>query len=437
MTSFGSGRITRRTLVAGTVAAAPLIAGRRSGRAALQSSKTQISWLTQSDWPLDKFLAGFQAANPDIEVIPEQVGSDALTQQIQVKLSAKSATPGVISVDVPNTANYGYNGWLAPLDDVFNAAEKADWLSAATTAGTYDGKLLAAPVNTSTQLLYYNLDLWQKAGITPPGPDDRWTWEQIADAAQKLTTKKGDKVDVWGFVWEQMIQVYQLGVLPASLGGKMIGDDGFTVKGVIDSKPWVDAFTFYSKAFNEWKFAPQGDVFWPPDIFETGKLASFVGGPWDIRRFAESKAVTFKWGVSRHPYFAAGVPATPTGGFHIGVSAFSKQVDAAKKFAHYMATSAGDELWWRTGSGDMPALQSVLKKFETDPEFAGPPLSSLRTAAIEATVNPVPRAKTVFFPTYASILSDAFQDIRNGADPADSLGTAADRIEREGAKFKR
>jgi len=188
----------------------------------------------------------------------------------------------------------------------------------------------------------------------------------LADAAQKLTTKDGDKVSVWGFVWEQMVQVYQLGVLPASLGGKMIGDDGLTTKGVIDAQPWVDAFTYYSQAFNEWKFAPAGDVFWPPDIFETGQLASFVGGPWDIRRFAESKTVTFKWGVSRHPYFAQGVPATPTGGWHIGVNAYSKNAEAAKRFVHYLSTSKGNEVWWRTGSGDMPALQSVLQKLKED-----------------------------------------------------------------------
>jgi ABC-type glycerol-3-phosphate transport system substrate-binding protein len=439
MHSMSQRSISRRSLVSmATVGATASLATRLRllEGAAAQDTTAQITWLTNSDWPLEEFLAGFHEAHPDVEVVPEPLGFDALQQQIQVRLGAKSETPDVISVDVPNTPNFGYNGWLAPLDDVFNADEKADMLESSIHAGSFDGKLLAAPVNTSTQLLYYNQDIWDEAGVTPPGVDERWTWEQLVEAAQQLTITGDDgSVEVWGFVPEQLNRIYQLGVLPASLGGKQIGDDGITVKGIIDGPEWVEAFTFYWKLFNEWKVGPQGDIFWPPDIFETGSLASFVGGPWNIRRFAESEAVTFNWGVSRHPYFAEGEPATPTGGWHIGINAFTKQMDAARKFVHYMATSAGNELWWRTGSGDMPALKSVLAKFETEPEFAEPPLAYLKTAADEATVNPVPRANTVCFLSYESILAATFQDIRNGSDPAAALSQAADRIQRECDRF--
>jgi hypothetical protein len=38
--------------------------------------------------------------------VPEALGFDALQQQIQVRLGARSETPDVISVDVPNTPNF-------------------------------------------------------------------------------------------------------------------------------------------------------------------------------------------------------------------------------------------------------------------------------------------------------------------------------------------
>lgn len=439
MTRITDRTVTRRSLVGGAAAvAAPLAIGARPRLASARQERTQITWLTNSDWPLEDFLAGFHAAHPDVEVIPEALGFDALQQQIQVRLGAQSTTPDVISVDVPNTPNFGFNGWLAPLDDVFSEDEKADMLESSINAGSYDGQLLAAPVNTSTQLFFYNQDLWDQAGVTPPGIDERWTWEQVVEAAQQLTVINDDgTAAVWGFVPEQINRIYQLGVLPASLGGQQIGEDGLTVQGIIDGPIWVDAFTFYSNLFNEWQVAPQGDIFWPPDLFETGGLASFVGGPWNIRRFAESEAVDFPWGVSRHPYFAEGEPATPTGGWHIGINAYTEKMDAAQKFVHYMSTTDGNELWWRTGSGDMPALKSVLAMFETEPEFEEPPLSFMRTAADEATVNPVPRANTVCFLSYESILANTFQDIRNGAEPASALTQAANRIQRECDRFAR
>lgn len=407
------------------------------GAAAPAAEGAKIVWLTL-DWSVEQVLADFKAAKPEIEVQAEQTGFNELFQQIQIRLAAGDTSPDVISVDVPLVASYGFRNWLLNLDDVFSADEKADWLDAAITAGSYEGHLLAAPVSTSTQLLFYNKKILDEAGVTPPGQDERWTWDQVATAAQQLTkdTNNDGTPDVWGFIWEQMVRIYQLQPLPVSLGGKAIGDDGLSVDGIINSKEWVDAFTYYWQTFNEWKVAPQGDVFWPPDIFEKGSLAMFVGGPWNIRRFHEAK-VDFEWGVSRHPYFTDGKIATPTGSWHIGVNLKSEQQPAATEFVKWISTGKGAETWWRKGSGDFPAQKSVLELFKTDPEFDAAPLSFLRTAADEATVNPEPRPVTPGYLEYEQILQDTFQDIRNGTKPEEALQTAVDRIGREMRKYQK
>jgi ABC-type glycerol-3-phosphate transport system substrate-binding protein len=271
----------------------------------------------------------------------------------------------------------------------------------------------------------------------PPGIDDRWTWEQNAEVAPQLTfDENGDGTpEIWGFIWEQMNRIYQLQPLPMSLGGGVIGEDGLTVDGVINSQEWIDALTYYYDAFNTSRVAPQGDVFWPPDIFETGNLAMFVGGPWNIRRFADAN-LEFEWGVSRHPYFEGGEIVTPTGSWHIGINANTEHPEAAKRFVQWLTTGEGAELYWRQGSGDFPAQQSILELFQTDPEFDEAPLSYLRTAADEATVNPAPRPVTVGYLEYEQILADTFQDIRNGVLPDEALNTAMQRLESEMAKYR-
>ena len=397
---------------------------------------TTITWLTL-DWPVDDVIAQFEADNPDIKIEVEQVPFNDLFTQIQVRFGASSTTPDVIAVDVPLVASYALRGWLLPLEEEFSEGEFADWLPAAVEAGSVEGHLLAAPVSTSTQLLYYNKALFDRAGITPPGPDERWTWEQVAEAAPQLTfDDDGDGTpEIWGFIWEQMVRIYQLEPLPVSLGGKAIGDDGLTVDGIINSPEWVDAFTYYYDMFNTLKAAPQGAEFWPPDIFETGNLAMYVGGPWSISRFAES-ITDFEWGVSRHPYFENGEIVTATGSWHIGVNSLTEQPEAAKRFVRWISTGKGAEIWWRLGSGDFPAQQSILNLFATDPQFDEAPMSYLRTAAQEATVNPVPRPVTVGYLEYEQILQTTFQDIRNGANVQESLNNAVDRIESEMAKYR-
>lgn len=403
----------------------------------LAQDETTITWLSLG-WPVDDVIAAFEEANPDINVEAEQVGFNDLFAQIQVRLGARSPLPDVISVDVPLVSAYAFRNWLLPLDPLFTGDEVEDWLPAAVDAGSYEGTLYAAPVSTSTQLLFYNSGCFERAGLMPPGADDRLTWEEIADIAQQMTfDDDGDGTpDVWGFIWEQMVRIYQLQALPESLGGAAIGEDGLTVDGVINSQEWIDAFTYYYNMFNVWNAAPQGEEFWPADIFETGNICMFVGGPWNIPRFANNADLEIEWGVSRHPYFADGVPATPTGSWHIGVNANTENRDAATRFVHWISTGEGAEMWWRDGSGDFPAQQSVLALFATEAEFDALPMSYMRTAADEATVNPRPRAVTVGFLEYEQILQNIFQDIRNGADVAESLNLAVQRIDSEMAKYQ-
>ena len=85
----------------------------------------------------------------------------------------------------------------------------------------------------------------------------------------------------------------------------------------------------------------------------------------------------------------------------------------------------------------MPTQKSVLKYFNTDEKFAVEPWSFMRTAANEATINPVPRALTVGYLEYEQILQTTFQDIRSGTDVKTALDAAVERINTEMAKFQK
>ena len=396
-----------------------------------------ITWLRLAEWNAadPKIIETFEAEHPGIKVDVEEIPFSELVSQINLRFGADDDSIDVISADVPLVSSYGYKGWLLPLDDVFTEEEKVDWLPAALNAGSYEGQLLAAPVSTSTQLLYYNLDAFEAAGITPPGQDERWTWDEVMDAAQQLkVVGDDDTVEMWGFQWEQTTAAYQLLPLIGSLGGDYIGEGGLVVDEVLNSDPWIEAATFYYDVFNTYQVAPQGDAVNGPDLFVNGNLAMLIAGPWQISNFAEN--AEFNWNVSRHPYFEGGKVATSTGSWHIGVNSLSKHPEEAKAFVRWLSTGKGAEMWWRDGSHDFPAQQSVLAMFATSEEFNTPPMSFNRIAADEATQGPIPRPVTVGYLEYDQIFRDTFQDIRIGTDPADALDTMVDRLNSEFNKFK-
>lgn len=411
------------------------------GPAAARQDKVTITWMLVSQWEADEelLIGAFEAQNPDIDVVLEPVPFPDILDQIQVRMSSGDATPDVFSVDVPLIAAYVFRDWLLPLDDAFMAEQLDEFIPAALDAATIDDTLYAAPVATSTNLLFYNADLLNAAGIEPPGVDDRWTYEYIAEVAPQLVQdENNDGVpDVWGFNWEQTIRFYQLQPLFESLGGEAIGEDGFAVEGIVNSPEWIQAFTYYSDVFNTLKVAPPDDTIQVPDLFSAGDLGLAIMGPWNIRRFAAmEEPLPFEWGVARHPYFAEGEIATPTGSWYVGVNKNTEHADAAKRFVSWMTTGEGAELAWQAGTVDFPAQVAILEGFAMDPAFTEWPLSLLAVAADEATAGPAPRPKTVGYLEYEQILGDAFNDIRTGTDVEQALNEAAERIEREMQKYQ-
>ncbi|HXF62375.1 MAG TPA: extracellular solute-binding protein, partial [Caldilineaceae bacterium] len=67
----------------------------------------------------------------------------------------------------------------------------------------WDGKTYALPRDYGNQNLFYNLDLFEAAGLElPPADweDTSWTFEKFLETAQALTKKEGDRTTQWGFL---------------------------------------------------------------------------------------------------------------------------------------------------------------------------------------------------------------------------------------------
>ena len=125
-------------------------------------------------------------------------------------------------MDSPLVASYGHQDVLLPLDDYVDKKDWEDFLEQDRQIATYGGKILTLPWSSSSQAVFYNLDMLKEAGITPPSaPDNRWTWAQLLEAAQKLTKKAPDgTTQIYGFVVEQVDRPYQILPLLQSNGAR-------------------------------------------------------------------------------------------------------------------------------------------------------------------------------------------------------------------------
>ena len=110
---------------------------------------------------------------------------DDYDQRIQTMMAGGDA-PDIVQLA---EAIHGYSsrGQLLPLNDMVTTAE----LDLDARFGTnylqyqYEGSLYALPDRGGAMIVYYNVDMFDAAGVGYPTAD--WTWEEFLAAAQALT----------------------------------------------------------------------------------------------------------------------------------------------------------------------------------------------------------------------------------------------------------
>ena len=386
------------------------------------------------DEKLEPIIAKFEEET-GAKVNMELYAHSDYLEMLQVKLPSESDDYDVIGVDVPLVASYATKGWIAPMDSYFTDDEKAQFASSALDAGTWDGVFYCPAMNSSSQLLWYNTELLGEAGVEVPesSVENRLTWEQVVDMAKKtleVVDPDGTK-GIGGIAFEQVSRTYQMNQIPNSLGGKNIGDDGYTAQGVINDDAWIEGATWYQNLFKD-GVALQG--FTADDtgsFFLAGKIVFLIGGTWTDNNCKNEEMDTY--GYAPVPAFEGHEDqvGTPTGSWHFGIPVNAKNKDLAAEFIKYMSIGEGNELWLEA-NGDVPATIAGADKIMNDENAE----DYMKIAAYESSNTAVPRALTPGYTEYDTIIQNTWEDIKNGSDVTESLNNAAEKIEGAMEKLK-
>jgi multiple sugar transport system substrate-binding protein len=219
-------------------------------------AQVTISILTaEPEGSFDAAIAGFEAQNPDIKVEFETVPFESMVPTIESRLGAKDASLDVFLVDTPRLPALARDGYLMDLSNRLEAVQ-AVASEAAQSVLMYDNKLYALPLWTSTQLMYYNKDLFDAAGIAYPSSDEaaRMTYDQTIALAQQVIAGSTAK---YAFVPEQIDRYYQLQpIFQGGGGGSGLTGEGNLTPDVANAK-WIEAGKFYASLFEQ-GLAPRG-----------------------------------------------------------------------------------------------------------------------------------------------------------------------------------
>jgi len=354
-------------LMAGCVAPAP--GGAAPAAEAPAAEQTTITWAFWGE-PNEKasherVAAAFMAEHPEIQIeIWHQPWGDYFTAIQALWASGDSAAIPDIAFLWP-TPRYAAEGVLENLDPYIEASgyNLEDYWPGLLESAMYEGSVYGFPRDIEVNVLYYNKDMFDEAGLAYPSED--WTWDDLLAAAEALTVKDANgnttryALAMEGGKWSKWVN---------QAGGAILDDLRNPSACALDSDAAKRGLQFFVDMMdNGYAMRPAdlnqagGDA----SVFQSGMAAMIIQ---NTSRVSGFNAAGMNYDVAPVPIPADGKRWNGAGGAAWVMSSGSDNKDAAWTFLQWLQSTDGGQADYTAAGEIFPALQSVANSpvFMTD-----------------------------------------------------------------------
>ena len=398
---------------------------------------------------MQKLTHFFEQENPGIKVHWVTLEEGVLRQRVTTDIATKGGQFDVMTIGMYETPIWGKRGWLQEIkpDATYDVN---DLLPAIRNGLSVDGKLYAAPFYGESSMLMYRADLAKKAGITFA---DRPTWDQVRDAAAKMTDPKAGVYGIclrgkpgWGD------NMAFLTTMVNSFGGQWFD---MSWKPQLESKPWHDAVSFYVDLLK--KYGPPGSSANSFNeilaLYNEGKCGMWVDATIAASFITDPKQskVANEVAFAQAPQEVTAKGANWLWAWALAVPSSSKNAAAAQKFVNwatsksYIQLVAKEEGWAHVPTGTRKSTYAN-PQFLAAAKFAGAEAKAIDSAnPLDATLPKSPYTGVQFatIPEFQVIgvavgqqMSAALAGRETVDEALKNSQTAADREMRKGGYYK-
>lgn len=135
---------------------------------------------------LARYAEAFNASQDDVEVVLTYKGTYDDTINATIAATRAGKAPAIVQVHAPAAPTLIFSRATKPVEAVMEEAGiDVDWtrfIAPVMAMYRFDGKQMAMPFNTSTPLMWFNREAFEKAGVEAV-PE---TWDALEAAARKL-----------------------------------------------------------------------------------------------------------------------------------------------------------------------------------------------------------------------------------------------------------
>lgn len=303
----------------------------------------------------------FEAKNPGTDIKIEVVPWDVLQQKLTTDI-AGNANADLAIIGTRWLVDFVQQGVVAPLDSYMTDDFKARFIPTFFAPGVLGGKTYGLPIASSARAMYYNKDLFEKAGIAAPPA----TWDELVEDAKKIKALGAKDTYGFGLQGKEIETDVYFYYAMWSFGGDIVVDG----KSGVDSDAAIKAATLYKQMIDDGLTEPGVTAYNREDVqnlFKQGRIGMMFTAPF-LASQIKTEAPNLKYGVAPVPKGTTSATYAVTDS--IVMFDNSKVKDEAWKFMDFLFQSDWREKF-TVNEGFLTENQAVAKLpyFTDDPNL--------------------------------------------------------------------
>lgn len=360
--------------------------------------------LGEEEWEVmrNEVIPGFEEQY-GVKVQADQIEAADVIKQIEAMHQAGDMQIDVIAQDANNLTSLVYGGLVEDLSEYTDIIPE-EAMGTLAEAGVFDGKTYFMPYRPNAEINYYNTEMFEKYGLTPPT-----TWDELYETAKTVKEQEGLgriclKMGLNGDAIELVEFIRGAGGDPL-----VLNDEGS-----------IEAFTFLQKLWPELSENTTTATFSTTNTYlATDEVYYAPNWPFSANILVKDGGKTT---ISATEGYAGPAGFVKTlGGEMLGIPVGSKNKDLALKFIEYMESKEVQTLLMKE-NGWMSFRSDVYGDAD---EWQKPFLEATQKAMEAA--EPLPRVS--YWPEAQQAINDAAKEIcMNGADVKTTLDKYAAQI---------
>jgi len=327
---------------------------------------------------LNKIVEAYNKSQTKYQVVASFKGSYDETLNAGIAAFRSKKQPHILQVYEVGTQTMMLSNAIYPVFNLMkDTGHNIDWKSYLQPVLSYyvssNGELQSMPFNSSTPIMYYNKDLFKKAGLTGPPR----TWDEMGEYTKKLVAS-GTEYGMTS-AWQTWVMIENYSAIQnIPLATKSNGFDGLDTELTINNPMVVKHIERLKSWMDDKRFVYEEREYKGPEAaFISGKCAILMDS---IGAIGAVKSAKFDWGAAPLPVEAS--MKDPQNSIIGGASLWVLKGLPQEEYqgvADFLAFQASEEMQiiWHKETGYLPITLQAYNKLKADGFYQQEPLQEV------------------------------------------------------------